>query len=268
MPALLALCIVSCSKSDDPTPDPGNPGGGQPGVISGAPLLDSVIETEDKGAINWLFKYNADSTLNAQLITNDAADIPNGYYFTYASGKLSRINYSETGNINDTLSTDRQLITYDAKGRPALIYKVENVYNTKDSLVYNDNNQLIRTFSFENGKLTYQDTLTWTGNNVTKIVSRENISGSTETFLRTMTYRYDDKKNPFVSVRAAMFTEGEVNWLSENNVVELVEKTSQENIEWKTTYSYVYNDKNYPVSGTWKGSSDLQTGSIRFVYKK
>ncbi|MBV7533712.1 hypothetical protein [Chitinophaga sp. sic0106] len=268
LPALLAVCIISCSKSDVPTPDTGNPGGGLPGVVSGAPLLDSVIEAEQKGSINWLFKYNADSTLNAQLITNDAEDIPNGYFFTYSGGKLTRINYAETGNVKDTLATDRQLITYDAKGRPALIYNGENGFSSKDSLVYNDNNQLIRTFSYSDGKLSYQDTLTWTGNNVTKIVSRESMSGSTETFLRTMTYRYDDKKNPYASVRAAMFTEGEINWLSENNVVELVEKTSLENTEWKTTYTYVYNDKNYPVSSTWKGDSDTQTGSIRFVYKK
>lgn len=260
--SLLTLSLFSCKKSDDTTPEV------EPPVVAEArPLLDSVITIAASPEWNstTAYRYNADSTQYADISIN-ANGGAQGVFFLYSNKQLIRFVFSETGNVNDT--TNGTTFIYDTKGR--LIIRNPDNWANRDSLVYNDANQLVRIFKYYSDELYYADTLTWTGKNLTRYKSVQYIYGSEDRYVETHSFKYDDKRNPFVSVPvSAFFFPENICRLSENNIVEYSDEVEGGRSN-TTKYTYTYNDKNYPTNAayvlTGEGVSD--EGTIRFVYKK
>ncbi|NIG52745.1 hypothetical protein [Chitinophaga sp. Cy-1792] len=269
------LSIYSCTKTDNPSPDtntnPGTDPGTNPIVVTAAPLLDSLIEIENNGTpYNWIFRYNTDSTLQAELHSSGAKPVvPYGDFFTYNSKKqVVRHNYANPANIQDTLASDYYYV-YDNAGRLALTKSKAGI--VVDSFVYNDKSRLSGKFGFDGKRLRTEEVFTWTGNNLTLIKSTQYLIDQKDPYIRTYAYKYDDKKNAAINVRAcAVYTRSEMDyWLSENNCTQIVETEPASTTT--TSFTFTYNDKNYPVSASYTvkdGTTTLKTGTQRFVYKK
>ncbi|SHL83135.1 hypothetical protein SAMN05444266_105145 [Chitinophaga jiangningensis] len=262
--SLLALSLFSCKKSDDATPDPE-----PPLVVESRPLLDSVvtIAADPIGNEATAFRYNTDSTQAADIYIGSEGN-QSGNFFLYINKQMTRYVFSPTANIKD--STDGYACSYDTKGRLVII-NPDNWAN-RDSFVYNDANQLIRKYKFYAGDIQNSDTLTWTGKNLTKYTAATRYYGGTENdvYLETYTFKYDEKKNPYLCVPAStLFYAQDKSRLSENNVVEMNYEVRNGPTR-NTKYTYTYNDKNYPTSATYvkTGEGVADNGTIRFVYKK
>lgn len=261
--SLFALTLFSCKKSDDASPEV------EPPVVTETrPLLDSVITISSNPEWNeaTAYRYNADSTQAADIYISTGQ--LNGVFLLYKNKQLTRYVYSPTGNIND--STDVYMCSYDSKGRLAII-NPDN-WGNRDSLVYNDANQLVRRYKFYSNELEYADTLTWTGKNLTTYRSVQRIYGGTENdvYIQTWTFKYDEQKNPYQGVPSSSFFYQEDRWkLSENNAVEVAYQVTN-GVSHNIRYAYTYNDKHYPASAayvkTGEGVSD--DGTVRFVYRK
>ena len=84
--------------------------------------------------------------------------------------------------------------------------------------------------------------LTWTGNNVTKVVSQyQNSSPS------VFEYFYDDKKAPLTSIGLAVCQFPEFSLISENNVIKRYFSYGS-NTPDTTNYELTYNTNDYPAS--------------------
>ncbi|MBV7533711.1 hypothetical protein [Chitinophaga sp. sic0106] len=257
---ILTISLFSCKKSDNATP--GN-------ETTSAVFLDSVFTT-GKTAVDTevsTYQYNEDGTQAAEIITSGTG-IKSSFFYLYTNKKITRHVYSSTGHLADSAwGSD---CTYDAQGRLSIILPVGE--SMRDSIVYNDANQIIRRFSTNSGRIIFADTLTWTGKNLTQFrYTRYEMNGEVA-LVNTVNYKYDDKKNPYLCApQSAIFIQFKNNIykLSENNPVE-VSETQEGQATVTAKWNYVYNEKGYPVTLTRVYSGGQASGEVpmRFVYKK
>lgn len=241
------LAFTACSKDDkDSNPSTGT-----------TLYVNNIINSRD----SVVFDYNADKTLSrwATFSSYNTTDIYSSLYFPkYASGKLVSLDFT---NYVDGTTELRSLYfpTFNAAGVVDRVYTSSTHAGTYDSLVYNNQGKIIASYTFTNTgdtKAEMKIELTWANNNVTKIV-RTDAEGVTYT--RTSTY--DDKKNIYNASTGLItyIVYYYYYYLSANNITKEVYETSAEEGSFTTTYTYTYNENNYPV--TYKSSEIMNDGS-------
>ena len=217
--ALFAL-FQSCSSSDsEPTP---------PGSI----LVKRIVDTNPAGVFTYTYTYNGNKMVESVLSTTNY--IRRGVYIY--TGDLN--TKSEFFDIDNTL-TARNSINYNTDNRLESTVNLDfyNGTGKRQTYTYNPDGT-ISTISYS-GDLINQDTVV-SHNTIT--MSNGEISSRVEdygTVIKTFTYVYDTKNNPFKNV---------IGYGQESH--NLIQSTYSENggTVYTTDQHYTYNSSNFPIT--------------------
>lgn len=142
--------------------------------------------------------------------------------FTYDNGKVSQILVT----VYDAKKGERYLTSSVI---PFFPEKVNNAINA------------IAEKASAKGVVTVNYQITWTGDNITKII------GSAEGEMVTMTFNYDSKKNPFQGfLSLSMGEDGMDSYYSKNNATQYME-TDIDGDNYICNYTYQYDGNDYPT---------------------
>jgi|GEM_PF-5237813 len=85
----------------------------------------------------------------------------------------------------------------------------------------------------------------------------------------SVNYTYDNYKNPFWPLEALKLTGYSVELLSRNNVITSSDTDESEEDTWVETYTYEYNDKNYPTKRifVYEENDESDTHIMEFFYE-
>lgn len=250
LPFVLGAMMVSCSRDNDDaglTPNPNNPTTPAETPV----LLTKVVNTEEDGSIETThFEYDGDKLVkiyggygagswsHESIITYDRGLI------TSVKGKDSNngedettLTYDEQKRLKQVVNIDKEPTrvttitrnyTHNADGT-VVVREIEKTDYTNPAETDREEEKII-TYTVENGLITKEET---------------NERG----VLSTSVYTYDDKNAPFKNVRGlkeAMFEfVGDV--IVTGVVHNMTSITQGAHID---TYTYEYNDKNYPKKVT------------------
>lgn len=211
--------------------------------------------------------YNADGEIEAtttytydgkQLIRidNQRGDVNSYATFTYDGKWLKSSEFYYDGRLNTShvyTHTDKKITSYEEtqysygldKNELAKVEKAYNEIMQPVGMIVPETSLCVASKGQVERKKTVE--LTWTGNNLTTIVTK--IDGSSSAVGCT----YDDKKNPYYGLFEQNYTCAP-GMVSENNLI-----TSTSSDSPLATYTY---DGKYPVTRTLKSSTTTQTGSL------
>ena len=274
--AMMALTIAGCTEKED-TPQDQSP----------RCKITSLEETYTSGENGQTYTFHDSMTFqydtNNRLIRFNEED--NDYQqFTYnSSGQLIKIEYFDEGVLEDYGD-----YTYSGN-TVTLLYTYQDdeqgwVADDKEVYELNSSNQIVKIEYFNNdeGVWIKRGTIenTWQNGNVVvqSVYRSEQWKGEEKSFskrlkqqrkhrtsateiqninfvkgdfikVRTTTYTYDNKNNPFSSQVAFHFLDEDVMFNSKNNVITETDIRHQDNNETITyTYSYSYNEYDFPSS--------------------
>ena len=169
--------------------------------------IASVLYCYDSSTFTHVFTYDGDNIIR---------EVAEGgtYDYTYAGGRIDSVTLSEYSR------QDSFIYKYSWSGN-----KPVELTQPEDAGYY------------RGGRI---QTLEWQGDNLVKHSGNSGTDWS-------ITYRYDDKKNPF----PFMFTLGTMpdelmNSWSVNNITEIIRKSGDKT--YHTTYEYTYNADGYPAT--------------------
>jgi len=211
---ITVLFVFSCSSSDDsdenqpPPPDP-------------VYRLVEVVQLDADSNIYETLLYDYD--VNGLLIRS--TEISNGT--SYISNMLTSTEWINNGT---TTITD---FTYE-NGLIILATLNELNFTLTNEYSYNSLNQLISKKQFDQGVFCCEDTFTY--NSQGNISSQSNDSSSEISF-----YEYDNKKNPGLLIFDSSYLK--IGEIGNNNIIKSYSDSSSQTV----TYTYQYNDDNYPT---------------------
>lgn len=237
--ASVAFLFTACSKKDN---------NAQPEEASFTGLLKGVYSKTDSVR----FEYNNDKTLSrftyGWIDGPNNSDVGGGIQSAkYANGKLTQLwltTYAEDLKYGPNQLNMEMAYASDGKLQKILGYDTEGKDNIYDSIGYNAAGKIEKVFHYSGPKgqkavNTQIEFVTWTGNNITKVV-HQYINGETITE-STDEYTFDDKENYMASAGLAamedMFTPEVFN---ANNVTKQTFKRANYPDD-VSTYTYEYN---------------------------
>ena len=236
MAAVALFMITSCTGDDDNNTNNSN---------SDVILVTKIVET-DEFEDEYISNYFYDGTKVTKITHNDGSE----QRFTYTGDKLTTIEHYEDGDLiqqdNFTYNADGQLVTF-------VMLDYDFDWGTKTEFTYNNNGTVSTaeyTGNTENQDLfNYNGTLTIVDNNIVSI----NSGGE------TITYTFDDKRDPFSNITSYMsviyaYQEGGL-----NNV------TSYNSFDESSTTTYTYNSSNFPTTAV-ENFGDGETYTTEFYY--
>ncbi|WP_162126715.1 hypothetical protein [Flavobacterium phycosphaerae] len=229
-PILLCLLFVlfqSCSSGDSSVP-------------TGSILVKKIVETDPAGIFTFEYTYNGNKMVESVLSTTDY--IRRGVY-TYTGDLITKVEFFD---ISNTL-TERDIYTFDTDNRKKSFVKLDyyNGTGTREIFTYNADGT-ISSISYS-GDLNSQDIMV-SHNTITMsngaISSREEDTG---TIIKTFTYAYDTKNNPFKNVIGL-----------EQPSHNLLQSTYSENggTVYTTDQHYTYNSNDFPVTHSAGSNTD------------
>ena len=217
---LLFVLFQSCSSSDsDPTP---------PGSI----LVKRIVDTNPAGVFTYNYTYNGNKMVTSVLSTTNY--IRRGVY-TYTGDLITK---SEFFDIDNTLN-QRNVSTYNTDNRLESSVQLDFYNGTGKRQTYTYNTDgTVSSISYS-GDLINQDTVV---SHNTMTYSNGEISSLVEdygTVIKTHTYVYDTKNNPFKNVTG---------YGQESH--NLIQSTYSENggTVYTTDQHYTYNSNNFPIT--------------------
>ena len=211
------------------------------------------------------------------------------FEFAYTNSELTKLSVIINGRINNfqTYSFDSKhekltLLPFDFNGDPIsyngkIPSKETYVYNGKKLISYGEEGdaqyalyeydnkgQIVKTSLFEDMVKTEENTYEYdaSGNLIYEVAY--DIKQSTRTKRYDHFYEYDKKKNPY-STMFPSFSPTEIEMLSPNNVIKATFTPSGSSSE-VNTFSYIYNEKEYPTSRITKGNG-VQGEITKFYYQ-
>ncbi|MBC9932135.1 hypothetical protein [Chitinophaga qingshengii] len=187
--ASAALLFAACSKKDNAKPE----------EVSFTGLLKTMYSKIDTS----VFEYNNDKTLSKwSSAYTDKTDVGGDVQtIVYANGKVSQIwlaSYAEDRKLSASTLNMEMVYANDGKLQKIIGYDADDKDNVYEMLVYNNAGKLEKVLHYSGPKggeavNTQVELITWTGNNITKVV-HQYISGTTVTE-ETDEYTFDDKEN-------------------------------------------------------------------------
>ena len=239
--------IASCSSDADPLP--------AIDVNANSVLVKKIIETEPSGNVITT-EYTYDGNKLVKTTDND------GFYekFFYTGDVITKIEfYNNTNQLEE-----QEFFEYNSSQQLISFQNLILSFNQGKKEVYSYSGSNVNV-SYYDGNVASQTNLIGTGviNFTNGVVSSltKNI-GTTEIF----TYTYDTKnsvaKNVLGSNKVSIVLDSDgLYWLGYSfNIL-----TETHTSGGTTTYSYVYNNQNYPVSST-AVENNIGTSTFQFMY--
>ncbi len=273
------LCLLSCSKDDD--------GGSQTppqqklitykfgSSTQSYEYLDDKLYKQNTANGIGTFTYNSNK-ISSYNTSNFSVD----FFYDATSGSLTK-----TVTTGSTF-TETATYTYNAQNLVQEVHTIvrRNTNNKITSNViktfeYNTNNQLVgvnedfrgpSSGSISDGKIDVKNIIEYYDNgNVKKVLTKERRpNSSTFTDDSSFSYTYDDKTNPFYSMVQNNLDNNNFTFFnflpkslyigynvysrpyfySKNNIATIDYKDNASNFTYTTTYNYVYDENNYPIS--------------------
>jgi len=230
----IALTLASCSDEDDSN-------------NSSVVLLKKAIDThEDNSTYTTNYEYSGTKLVK---VSDDDDEYQ---LFTYSGNLITKIEYFLSDNTLDQIDT----FSYDSSERliqMVRVFPTDTDWGNKETYTYNANGTVTANYysGDYNSQTNLDDTATITINN-------NSVTQISYTSGRTLTYTYDNKKNPMINVLGLdklIFTDGE-GASAINNVLTVVDSEG-----WlSSTGTLQYNSQDYPTSGTsTEDGEDIET---------
>lgn len=259
----LAVFIAACGKKDDTAP-----------VIPTVPTVDGkdsipviekglLIKTITEGSITQTYEYDVNNKLTK---STNGSQSPSTYNYTYTNGLLTKITETNVGSGFNNMSiygmvyngsTLSKILRYDL-----VQYNPDNKTNEPayvDSITYYANNKIKALYTFSGygpRTLVTADSAIWDSKgNIEKILFYGTPNNKGLELFSTITYTYDDKKNPLAENPGALFMAGvgygfELIKFSTNNPLTATTTYVSGNSVATRAYTYEYNTLGYPTKTT------------------
>jgi len=267
----LIILFASCSKdkSAEPGTDPDN--GNPPPAADNMAYISSVASVNDSMA----FKYNSDKTLQRYLhlqlkASNNTIYGGDALFPRYENGRVSTFYSTDEWETNNTGELYASLVYNSAQQLARVNYTSEVGNPDYDSLVYNSKGQVTEIYN-RSASSAYDDiktTIAYDNNNPVTLTDIYLSGAGQETGRVVTTYKYDDKKNAYEGVRILSgIYEDTYFYQADNNPVEItITAYTGNTVNYTNHYAftYMYNDKGYPVSYTRVQTGDVGSGTEQF----
>ncbi len=164
------------------------------------------------------FSYDTDNHLFAMSVVDNTGTNATTV-FTYTNDVLSSAVVTEGGSVQS------------------------HIYYHYDNGILHDVEMSV------SGTVAVKTVFYYTGDNLSKMEEYSLNATGNLSFSNTITYQYDNKKNPLyeLGIAEAIINEGHAEFASKNNIVQRVQTNYGSGTE---TISYQYNNHNYPTEGT------------------
>jgi len=227
--------------------------------------------------------YDNLTTTPKCLLIGVAGSSGSATYNYDASGKLFSggagsnqwtVKYDPKGNISQLTAGGHVNFYYDSKNnlikREEYLTIIRNGLDSEEVLEsmtefnYNSSSQLVRVANYEskNGQLTLFgiDSLGYS-NSASK--NLKTISFYSQSSSWTATMEYDNMHNPYADAKEMRIFNSP--FFPENNITKST--TTVGGMVTVTTYTYVYNDKGFPISATQDNQGTVQTTNYTYNYR-
>lgn len=252
--SIFTLALNSCSN--DETTD-------TPIDISSGILLKKTIDNDGVDVITTNYTYNGNKLVS---ISDDTGYQEN---FIYTGDLITSTQEYDNGGLYSTNTFE-----YNTSGKITFFKRFDEFGDeyVREGYNYNSDGTItidsydVGTFDINGNPYIFKkETLFFTNNEISKVVSKSYDSGLNLTNTSTRNFTYDTKNNPFINITGFekfYFGEGD---LYQGGINVNLLTASQVGASGSDVYQYTYNSSNFPVTSTYNYNSG-GSGTIQYFY--